>query len=357
MSLKDKLLKNSTIKQTAVLSESRILDDRTIVSTSIPAMNIAFSGDVDGGFGPGITTWAGPSKHFKTVFSLIMAKAYLDKFPEGMLLFYDSEFGSNNYFDSVGIDRDRVIHTPITDIEGLRSDLSNQIAELEKKDKLIIVIDSIGNLASKKETEDAMDQKSAADFTRSKILKSLFRIVTPHLTLKDIPMIVINHTYKTMEMFSKDVLGGGSGNVYASDNIYILGRQQDKDGTELSGYKFIINVEKSRYSKEKSKIPVEVSFDRGVEKYSGILEMALESGDVVKPKNGWYQLVDRSTGELIGKSYREAETKSKEFLGVVLQRQEFKDWVKKTYQLAHTSIMADEDVAAAFPTEDEEISL
>jgi hypothetical protein len=42
--------------------------------------------------------------------------------------------------------------------------------------------------------------------------------------------------------------------IIQPDNIFILGHQQEKDGTEIVGYNFIINVEKSRYVKEKSKI-------------------------------------------------------------------------------------------------------
>jgi hypothetical protein len=84
-------------------------------------------------------------------------------------------------------------------------------------------------------------------------------------------MVVVNHTYKEIGMFPKDIVGGGTGSYYSADNIYILGRQQDKDGTEIVGYHFIINVEKSRYVKEKSKIPISVSFEGGIQKYSGLL--------------------------------------------------------------------------------------
>jgi hypothetical protein len=106
-----------------------------------------------------------------------------------------------------------------------------------------------------------MEGKSVGDMSRAKQIKSLFRMVTPHLTMKNIPMVVVNHTYKTLELYSKDVVGGGTGSYYSADNIFILGRQQEKDGTELLGYNFIINVEKSRYVREKAKIPVTVKFD------------------------------------------------------------------------------------------------
>ena len=123
-----------------------------MVPTHVPMMNVALSGSVDGGLAPGLTILAGPSKHFKTSFALIMASAYLKKYPESVVLFYDSEFGSpQSYFEQYDIDPARVLHTPITNVEELKFDLVNQLEGLERDDRVCIVIDSIGNLASKKD--------------------------------------------------------------------------------------------------------------------------------------------------------------------------------------------------------------
>ena len=335
MSLLEKLKKNSTIKDTAILSKSKFFAAKDMIQTSIPVVNVAFSGDLDGGFTPGLTMWAGPSKHFKTAFSLLMAKAYQVKYPDSVVLFYDSEFGTpQNYFTSFGIDMERVIHTPITDVEQLKFDIMQQLSNIERGERVMIVIDSIGNLASKKEVEDAMDGKSVADMSRAKQIKSLFRMVTPHLTLKDIPMVVVNHTYKEIGLYPKDIVGGGTGSYYSADNIYILGRQQEKDGTDLIGYNFIINVEKSRYVREKAKIPVTVRFDGGISKYSGLLDMALESGHVTKPNVGWYAKVNTSTGEVESKKWRMADTESAEFWDSILADETFKEWVRTNYQFS-----------------------
>lgn len=210
MSLIDKLLKNSTIRQTSILNESDVFGKSTFSTTMVPIVNVALSARIDGGVSSGITMLAGPSKHFKTAFALLMAEAFIRAHPKGYILFYDSEFGSpQSYFTSFGIPLDRVIHTPITDIEQLKFDITKQIDGLDRQDEVMIVIDSIGNLASKKEVEDAMSGNSASDMTRAKQLKSTFRIVTPHLTLKDIPMVVVNHTYKEIGMFPKDIVSGG----------------------------------------------------------------------------------------------------------------------------------------------------
>jgi len=215
-----------------------------------------------------------------------------------------------------------------------------QLTQLERGDRLIIVIDSIGNLASKKEVEDALEGKSVADMSRAKQVKSLFRMVTPHLTMKDIPMVVVNHTYKEIGMFPKDIVGGGTGSYYSADNIFIIGRQQEKEGTEIIGYNFIINVEKSRYVKEKSKIPVSVSFDGGISTWSGLLDLAIESKHVVKPSNGWYSKVDKDTGEVEEKKYRIKDTDTKEFWMPILKQKSFREFIENKYRVAAGEIMS-----------------
>jgi RecA/RadA recombinase len=350
MSILDKIKKNSSIKESAILSKSKFFTQKDMIPTAVPIINVALSGKLDGGLTPGLTMWAGPSKHFKTAFSLLMAKSYLDKYDDAALLFYDSEFGTpQSYFDSFGIDTSRVLHTPLTDIEQLKFDVMQQLTQLERDDKLIIIIDSIGNLASKKEVEDALAEKSVADMSRAKQVKSLFRMVTPHLNLKDIPMIVVNHTYMEIGMFPKAIVGGGTGSYYSADNIFIIGRQQEKEGTEVIGYNFIINVEKSRYVREKSKIPVTVRHDGGISKWSGLLDIALDSGHVIKPSNGWYSKVD-SDGVIGDKKYRIKETDTSEFWLPILKQKSFQDYVQTTYQIASGNIMQG-DVDQAFEVE------
>jgi hypothetical protein len=176
----------------------------------------------------------------------------------------------------------------------------------------------------------------------------VFRIVTPHLKLKNIPMIVVNHTYMEIGMFPKAIVGGGTGAYYSADNIYIIGRQQEKDNKEdakeVTGYSFIINVEKSRFVKEKSKIPIEVSFDGGISPWSGLLDIALESGHVIKPKNGWYQKVDMETGEIGDKNYRQDDTYTKDFWLPILKAKSFRTFIENKYMMATGSIMSDQEL-------------
>ena len=336
MSIMNKLQKNSKIKDTAILSDSVLFSEKDMIPTDVPMVNAALSGSLDGGMAPGLTVLAGPSKHFKTSFALLMASAYLRQYEDAVILFYDSEFGSpQSYFETFGIDPDRVLHTPITDVEQLKFDLVSQLENIDRGDHVVIVIDSIGNLASKKELEDALNEKSVADMSRAKALKGLFRMVTPYLTMKNIPLLAVNHTYKEIGLFPKDVVGGGTGIYYSADNIWILGRRQNKTGTEVTGYDFIINVEKSRYVKEKSKIPVSVSWEGGIERFSGLLDLALAGNYVAKPSNGWYCRVDRSTGELLDPKKREKETLSEEFWNPIFEETDFKEFVKSYYTIGY----------------------
>ena len=335
MSIMDKLKKNSKLSHTSVLSESKFFTEKDMVPTEVPMINVALSGSVDGGLAPGLTVLAGPSKHFKTSFALLMAAAYMKHYSDAVMLFYDSEFGSpQTYFQQFGIDTSRVLHTPITNVEELKFDIIGQLEELDRDDKVVVVIDSIGNLASKKEMEDALNEKSVADMSRAKALKGLFRMTTPYLAMKNIPLLAVNHTYKEIGLFPRDIVGGGTGIYYSADNIWILGRQQDKKGTEIQGYHFVINVEKSRFVKEKSKIPISVSWDNGVDKTSGLLDMALDYG-VISRSGGWYQMVDPETGEVDDKKFREKETHTPEFWKDLLTDSKFNDFLKKKYRVGN----------------------
>ena len=336
MSLLDKLVKNSTIKMTAPIMESKVYGKKDMAPTQVPMVNVALSGRIDGGLTPGLLVLAGPSKHFKSAFALLMAGAYMQRNPDAVLLFYDAEFGTPQaYFDSFGIDMERTVHTPITNVEQLKFDISQQLDKIEKGEKVIIVIDSVGNLASKKEVEDALDGKSVADMSRAKALKSLFRIVTPHLNLKDIPLIAVNHTYKEIGLFPKDVVSGGTGIYYSADTIWIVGRQQDKVGTEIQGYHFVINIEKSRHVREKSKIPISVSYEGGIVKWSGLMDVAEKGGYLRKPKVGWYEAVNPETGEVISEKLMRAKevNDNKEFWLMMFEKTDFSQYIKNSFAI------------------------
>ncbi len=336
MNIMDKLKKNSKL-DSEVITKSKYYGKKEMAPTDVPMLNVALSGSVDGGLSPGVTILAGPSKHFKTSFSLKVASAYMEKHPDAVMLFYDSEFGSpQSYFEMFGIDMERVLHCPITNIEDLKFDLTNQLENIVKGDKVIIVVDSLGNLASKKEVEDAMNEKSVADMTRAKQLKSVFRIATPHLSMKDIPFVAIAHTYDTQEMYSKKVVSGGTGLYYSADDIWVLGRRQQKEGTAIVGYDFVINVEKSRYVREKSIIPISVTWEGGVDAHSGLLDVALAGSFIVKTSKGWYSMVDAETGE-VSETKMRAKDFNEDVWKEILSNDKFKQFVENNFKIGGSS--------------------
>ena len=340
MSLLDKLKKNSKIEGADVLSDSNLYSTKDVCQTSVPMINVALSGSIDGGLTSGLTVLAGPSIHFKTSFGLLMAAAYLKKHEDAVLLFYDSEFGSPQaYFEAFGIDTDRVLHTPVPNVEQLKFDLVGQLEQIERGDKVVIMIDSVGNLASKKELEDALSEKSVADMSRAKALKGLFRMVTPYLTMKNVPLLAVNHTYQEIGLFPKAVVSGGTGIMYSADNVWIIGRQQEKDGSQVKGYNFVINVEKSRFVKEKSKIPISVTWEGGIEKWSGLTDVGLELGYVRKPKVGWYQAVNPATGEELTGNKRMKDTLTAEFWTDVFANTDFANAIKEHYSVGHVAMI------------------
>lgn len=331
--LLERLKKNSTIKDANVLSESTVFENRPLTNSGIPILNLAMSGKLDGGYQSGLHLLAGASKMFKSTIGLICAAAYLKKYDDAVLMFYDSEFGSpKEYFSSLGIDPTRVLHTPILDVETLKFDLVKQLNDIKLGDHVVILIDSIGNLASKKEVEDAINQKSVADMSRAKSFKSLFRIVTPHLVLKDISMFAIAHTYMSMDFMPKTIVSGGRGQEYSSHDIWIISRRQEKEGTDIVGYNFIITVDKSRTVREKSKVPLSVSFEDGIEQWSGLFDLAVDLGYIEKPKMGWYNLKTNPD-----KLFRQKDTDSMEFWSDLLDNDQFKKDVSDKYLLIRES--------------------
>jgi RecA/RadA recombinase len=267
----------------------------------------------------------------------------LKKYPKGVALLYDSEYGiTPEYLESFDIDTNRVIHIPIEDVEQLKFDIVNRLDEVGKGDNVFCMIDSIGNLASKKEVEDAMNEKSVADMSRAKALKSLFRIITPRLTTKDIPCIAVNHTYKEIGLFPKNIVSGGTGIYYSANQIFIISKAQEKEGTDLAGFKFTINIEKSRYVKEKAKLPFKVLYDSGIQKWSSLMDLAIESGHITKATQGWYNLTDLETGEIIEPKRRGKDIETDDtFFQNLIEDKSFNAFIEKRYKLT----MAEEENA------------
>lgn len=285
--LMDKMLKNSTLKHAAMLSESEILNETPAVPTRIPMLNLALNGKIDGGISRGLVMLAGQSKSFKTSFSLEIISAYLKAKPNAICLFFDGEFGAKKqYFEQFDVPTDRILHLPFENIEQLKFEMSAQLTAVELGEDVICLIDSIGNAASKKEVDDSMEQKGVVDMSRAKSLASLFRIITPKLYLKRIPCLVVNHTLKSQDFFPVELPKGGNGGIYSSNTIWMIGKNKLKEKEEHTGYKFLIKIYKSRDIKDNAMFPITVRFEGGIAKWSGLDELALQLGVIQKCKDG-----------------------------------------------------------------------
>jgi RecA/RadA recombinase len=294
-------------------------------------LNVALSGHWDGGLMYGITIIAGKSRYFKTQTGLHLVKGFQDKYPEGVVILLDSELGQGiQSMVNIGIDVDKIVHIPVTNIEDAKIQVVSMLESIKEGDKVMFFYDSIGNSASKKELEDAIEGKSVADMSRAKALKSFFRIITPMINLNKVYFVGINHTYDTIEMFAKQVMGGGQGAILSADTIFFMGRRSEKDGKELQGYNFMFRVEKSRFVKEGSVFPLNVSFEEGVDKFSGLFDVAMELGFIESPSKGWYTRKKVQDD----KKWRMSELdRNEEFWKPIIEDEEFKALYEKKYTL------------------------
>ena len=294
-SLAEKILKSSNVKLASIYSDSEIINASSeFAPTSVPMLNVALSGKWNGGVSSGITILAGPSRMGKTFIGLIFVKAYLDKYPDSVCVFMDSELGAGKaYFERLNIDTSRIIHIPLKNIEEAKFAITGIYKDLERGDKVITFFDSIGNIASKKEMDDAIDGKSVQDMSRAKQLKSFFRIITPYVNLLNVPFIAVNHTYQTTDFFPQQVMGGGTGPMYTANNVLFMSKSKDKDGKEVTGFDFKLKAEKSRFIREGSVFTMNVSFENGIDKYSDLFDFALETGFIISPTKGFYQKAEK----------------------------------------------------------------
>jgi RecA/RadA recombinase len=340
-SLRDKLLKAGSVNAEILEDSFFFSKDKKTVVTDIPIINIAFAGSLKAGFSSGITMFVGESKSFKTLLALMCLKAYFDKYPDAVCLFYDSEYGTtSNYLKTFGIDPSRIIHIPILHVEEMKFDMIKRLVELKRGDHVFFLVDSLGALPSKKELDDAHEEKSVADMTRSRAIRSCLRIINPHFNTKDLPCFIINHMYMTMEMFSKVVIPGGQAATLIPNQIFNITKSQVKDAdNKLAGYVFTINIHKSRTVREKAKLPFKVTYEGGISKYSGLLDIAQISGHVIKPKNGWYQKV--INGVVAKEMFKEKNTDTGEFWKEALDDPSFNSFVEKKFMLGEINMVDD----------------
>ena len=276
----------------------KIDDTERTVDTGSYILNALISGSVFGGVsGNKITAIAGETSTGKTYFSLAIVKNFLDKHPDGGVMYFDTESAiTKGLLESRAIDLERVGIINVVTIEQFRNRALTVIDKylgLDEKDRkpMMFVLDSLGMLSTEKEIKDALDDKNVRDMTKSQLVKGAFRMLTLKLGQANVPLIVTNHTYDVIGAYvpTKE-MGGGSGLKYAASTIIYLSKAKEKDGTEVVGNVIKAKTVKSRLSKENKEVKIRLFYDeRGLDKYYGLLDLA-EKYELVKRVGNRYEI-------------------------------------------------------------------
>lgn len=293
-SLSDRMKKASKSEYAQVLSESDKFAIADWISTGNFALNTLISGNPNRGFPSGrILQLAGPHSTGKTFINLEIVRAAQQQ--GYFIVYYDTEFAQDKEsLEDRGIDIERLLYVPVDTVENLSTSMLNVIDQVADGEKVLIVVDSIGNLSTTKELQDMTDANDKRDMTRAQKLKALFRTVTLKCGLKNIPLIIVNHVYASVgSYFPSNTVGGGSGSLYASSTIIELSKSQDKEGTDIVGAMITCKSLKNRFAKEKKKVQINIKFDAGMDPYSGLLDLAEASGVLPKSSTGRYEWDDK----------------------------------------------------------------
>jgi len=259
-------------------------DVDSFIDTGSLAFNALLSGSIYGGMPSNkITAIAGEAATGKTFFALGIVKAFLEKNKDAGVIYFESESAlTKDLVESRGIDSSRMVIVPVATVQEFRHQsikvIDKYIEQNEKTRKpLMFVLDSLGMLSTTKEMEDTAEGKETRDMTRSQIVKAAFRVLTLKLGKAKVPMIMTNHTYDVIgSMFPQKEMGGGSGLKYAASNIVYLSKRKEKDGKEIIGNIIHCKNYKSRLTKENAIIDVRLTYKDGLDKYYGLLELAIK---------------------------------------------------------------------------------
>ena len=276
-------------------------DVNSYIDTGSYIFNGLLSGSLHGGLPSNkITALAGESATGKTYFAMGIVKTFLDADPEAGVIYFESESAiTKELIVSRGIDADRMVIFPVATVQEFRHAvlriLDSYLEQNEADRKpLFLCLDSLGMLSTTKEMEDTSQGKETRDMSRAQILKAAFRVMTLKLGRAKVPMLVTNHTYDVIgSMFPQKEMGGGSGLKYAASTIVYLSKKKEKDGTEVIGNIIHCKNHKSRLTVENKIVDVRLTYDKGLDRYYGLLELAEKYG-LFKKVSTRYELPDGS---------------------------------------------------------------
>ena len=297
--LKD-IIKTTGNEYAALVSDGVEAGDvENFIDTGSYVFNALLSGSVYGGLPANkITALAGESATGKTYFLMGIVKNFLDANPDSGVVYFESESAiTKQMVVDRGIDPDRMVIVPVTTVQEFRTQAIKVLDRYMEQDvdirrPLFLCLDSLGMLSTTKEVEDTTEGKETRDMTRAQVLKAAFRVLTLKLGKAKVPMVVTNHTYDSMgSMFPTKEMGGGSGLKYAASSIIFLSKKKEKDGTEVIGNIVHCKNHKSRLTIENKMVDVRLTYDKGSDKYYGLLELA-EKYDIFRKVSTRYEMPD-----------------------------------------------------------------
>ena len=231
----------------------------------------------------GLLCFAGESATGKTFFALGVVKRFLTDNPSGGVFYFDTEAAvTKDMMEERGVDTSRVIISEPESVQQFRHNaiqiLDNYIKS-DNKPPMLMVLDSLGQLSTSKELEDTAEGKETRDMTRAQVLKATFRVLTLKLAKAKVPLIVTNHVYEVVGSYipTKE-MSGGSGLKYTASQIVFLSKKKDKDGKDVVGNIIKCKMVKSRFTKENKEVEVKLTYDKGLDRYYGLLDLALKYG-------------------------------------------------------------------------------
>ena len=276
-------------------------DVSSFIDTGSHIFNALLSGSIHGGLPSNkITALAGESATGKTFFLMGIVKSFLDSDPNAGVIYFESESAiTKQMIVDRGIDPKRMVMMPVTTVQQFRTQALRVLDMYLDKDEsdrqpMFLCLDSLGMLSTTKEVEDTAEGKETRDMTRAQVLKAAFRVLTLKLGRAKVPMVVTNHTYDVVgSMFPTKEMGGGTGLKYAASSIVYLSKRKEKDGSEIVGNIIHCKNHKSRLTRENKIVDVRLTYDKGLDRYYGLLELA-EKYEVFKKSGPRFELPDGS---------------------------------------------------------------
>jgi RecA/RadA recombinase len=283
------------------------------IDTGSYVLNALVSGSIFGGIPNNkITAFAGESATGKTFFVLGAVQQFLNDHPDGVIYFESESALTKSMISERGIDTKRIAMVPVATIEEFGTQavktLDKYLEQHEsERQPILIVLDSLGMLSTVKEMTDTESGSDKRDMTRAPKIRGIFRTLTLKLGRAKVPMLITNHTYAVIGSYvPMKEMSGGSGLKYAASNILFLSKKKEKDGNEIVGNIIKVANHKSRLTKENKKVDVLLTYDEGLNRYYGLLELAEEAG-IFKKVSTRYELPDGS--KQFGKSINSSPEK------------------------------------------------